>query len=386
MHTVFRRAGTRRGRRLTRLITAMAFVGGAVVIATGSASASHITLPSSGSFLYMDSEQGDYIGGGIEHLYTEADTAINGSLSYDGNQFNASAIQPNYVHWWYVNFAAPSGLQLAVGTYESAVRWPFQSGSTPGLSIYGDGRGCNTLTGRFVVNELSRAPTGELLVFDADFEQHCEGGPASLRGRLRVEYPPPPPDVTAPSLNVPADITTEAPSGADGVYLGYSAWATDDRDPNPDFGCAPASGSFFGVGTSTVNCRATDDSGNTASGSFRVIVLPYLQMSIRLDSTGSVDSKTKAATLSGAVSCSRPLEVTVTGMLQQLFARRVVVNGSFSKSVSCTGPDTSFSVSVAGSNGVFVAGTATAGADAYGCELSCHSAGVAPMAVKLRGH
>ena len=61
------------------------------------------------------------------------------------------------------------------GSYTGALRYPFNDGA-PGLSVSGDGRGCNTLTGQFDVTEISQASTGELLVFDATFEQHCEGG------------------------------------------------------------------------------------------------------------------------------------------------------------------------------------------------------------------
>jgi hypothetical protein len=184
-----------------------------LIAASGSASAatSSISLPSSGSFLYLNSEPGDYIGGGVEQLYTAADTSISGSLPVGGDHFYGSAIQGNFVDWWYVNIAAPPGVPLAVGAYEGAVRAAFRPPGNPGLDVYGNGRGCNTVTGRFDVLEIERAPGGELLAFDAEFEQHCEGGPAALFGRIRIENEPPPPDVTPPTLYLPGDITVEAP-------------------------------------------------------------------------------------------------------------------------------------------------------------------------------
>jgi hypothetical protein len=36
--------------------------------------------------------------------------------------------------------------------------------------------------------------------------------------------------------------------------------------------CSPASGSTFAIGTTTVNCSGSDDHGNTASGSFTIII------------------------------------------------------------------------------------------------------------------
>jgi hypothetical protein len=368
---------------VTRLGAALVLVSVAGIIATGSASASHITLPSSGSFLYMDSEPGDYIGGAVEQLYTEADTSINGSLSLDGNSFGASAIQANYTHWWYANFAAPAGQPLAIGAYENAVRWPFQSPAEPGLSIYGDGRGCNTLSGRFVVNELSRAPTGELIVFDVDFEQHCEGGPAALRGRLRVEYPPPPPDETAPTLYLPGNMTVEA-ADSQSTPVWYSAYAIDDRDPSPSFSCSPASGASFPVGTTTVSCSATDHSSNTAAGSFDITVLPLLTLSVAFDSVGSLNQKTNEVTVAGTMSCSRAIDVDMYGQLEQLFANRVIISGPFSARVACAGRATRFAISVRGTNGAFNAGAATARWSFSGCELSCHS-GSGASSLRLKG-
>lgn len=80
-------------------------------------------------------------------------------------------------------------------------------------------------------------------------------------------------DTIAPSLQgVPGDIevTTDAIGGALATWA--SPTATDVVDAAPDVTCLPASGSAFAVGTTTVRCRATDASGNTASASFDVRV------------------------------------------------------------------------------------------------------------------
>jgi hypothetical protein len=379
--------GTRRLRRWIPLHALAALVVALFVVAPAEASVTlppgSIPVPTSGSFLYMNSEPGDYIGQGIEQLYTSADSSITGQLSSDGNLFSVSVIQGAYDHWWYVYLGAPAGQQLAVGSYENAERWPFNSYGTPALSVDGDGRGCNTLTGRFDVTDLQRAPTGELLVFDATFEQHCEGGTPALYGRIRVENPPPPPDTTPPTLTLPGDMTVEAPDNT-GTNVDYYAYANDDRDPNPSFSCAPASGSFFPVGTTTVNCRAEDESGNVATGSFLVHVVPPLQFGLAVTKTGSVNTKTGVATISGTLTCSREIYVDLSGTVKQLFAKRVYITGSFYLNVDCKAPSTKWSVSVTGDNGRFGAGAVTAAVNAYGCELSCHS-GSATETVRLTG-
>jgi HYR domain len=341
-----------------------------------------IPVPSSGTFLYMNSEPGDFIGQGIEQLYTSDDSTINGSLPQGGGLFSASVIQGNFDHFWFVEIAAPPGEPLVEGSYTGALRFPFND-DAPGLSVSGDGRGCNTLTGQFDVDEISHASTGELLVFDATFEQHCEGGDPALFGRIRIENPPPPPDVTPPTLNLPGDISVEAPD-ASGTNVDYSVTASDDRDPNPTVSCSPSSGSFFPVGTTTVECQATDASGNVATGSFLVQVFAPLELDLTVNSRGSVSARTGTATISGTVTCSRPISVDLSGTLQQQFARRVTISGTFSTHVDCTAPSTSWSTSVTGDNGRFGAGSANVTVNASGCELSCHSASVAST-IRLTG-
>jgi hypothetical protein len=341
-----------------------------------------IPVPTSGTFLYMNSEPGDYIGQGVEQLYTSDDSTIQGSFSQDGGGFFASVIQGNYDHWWYVDLAAAPGEPFVEGSYTGALRYPFNDGA-PGLSVSGDGRGCNTLTGQFDVNEIARASTGELLVFDATFEQHCEGGDPALFGRLRIENPPPPPDETPPTLNLPGEITVEG-TDTSGTNVSYSATASDDRDPNPTVTCTPSSGSFFPVGTTTVDCQATDASGNVATGSFLVHVYAPLQMGVTVNGQGMVNTKTGVVTISGTVTCSRAIPVNLSGTLKQLFARRVTVSGTFSTQVDCAAPSTGWSATVTGDNGRFGAGSADVAVNAYGCELSCHSASVAST-IRLRG-
>jgi hypothetical protein len=373
--------------RLRGLVTA--FVSVAIVLGSAPTAEAAVTLPpgsiavpSSGTFLYMNSEPGDYIGQGIEQLYTSDDSTIHGSFSEDGGGFFASVIQGNYDHWWYVDIAAPPGEPLVEGSYTGALRYPFND-SAPGLDVSGDGRGCNTLTGQFDVNEISHASTGELLVFDATFEQHCEGADPALYGRIRIENPPPPPDVTPPTLHLPDDITVEA-TDASGTNVTYSVTATDDRDPNPTVTCTPSSGSFFPVGTTTVNCQATDASGNVATGSFVVHVYAPLRLAVTVNSQGMVSSQTGVARISGTVTCSRAISVDLSGTLKQLFAKRVTVSGTFSTHVDCTAPSTGWSASVTGDNGRFGAGSADVTVNAFGCELSCHSASVAST-IRLTG-
>jgi hypothetical protein len=89
-----------------------------------------------------------------------------------------------------------------------------------------------------------------------------------------------PSDVTAPTLTLPADITVNAtsPSGANVTYSPPVS-ATDPDDGVASLTCIaplPATttltGGSFPIGTTTVNCSATDTNHNTATGHFQVQV------------------------------------------------------------------------------------------------------------------
>ncbi len=80
-------------------------------------------------------------------------------------------------------------------------------------------------------------------------------------------------DTTPPTVgNTPADKTVEA-STAGGAAVTFSTpTATDTVDGSVTPTCTPASNSVFPVGTTTVNCTATDAHNNSATKSFHVTV------------------------------------------------------------------------------------------------------------------
>lgn len=79
-------------------------------------------------------------------------------------------------------------------------------------------------------------------------------------------------DTTPPALTVPTTITREA-TGHSGAQVSFSPTAQDIVDEDVDIACTPASGSTFALGTHVVNCLASDDHANVATGSFAVNVV-----------------------------------------------------------------------------------------------------------------
>jgi hypothetical protein len=171
--------------------SAPALTGEIVVVASSPTPGPPPPAPSS-TQLSMVSDSGDYIGGGQTRTYTAANVRFvvairNGSSEVEvqlipfGSPFTA----------WTLTFAAPAGQALSTRTYTGATRYPFQSAAAAGLSVYGEGRGCNTLTGFFVVHEFVPGPSGGFARFRVTFEQHCEGLSAALRGDLMIIGEPP---------------------------------------------------------------------------------------------------------------------------------------------------------------------------------------------------
>jgi hypothetical protein len=134
--------------------------------------------------LSMTSDAGDYIGQGQTYLYTPADGTFDAQVG-DDNSVRFFFNTATFSHWWGLEFAAANAAQLTLGSYPNAVRYPFQPAGVPGLSVSGDGRGCNTLTGSFQVLQVVYGPGNTLAAFHATFEQHCEGATPALRGEIR---------------------------------------------------------------------------------------------------------------------------------------------------------------------------------------------------------
>lgn len=77
---------------------------------------------------------------------------------------------------------------------------------------------------------------------------------------------------TAPELTLSPSLTTYATSAA-GAQVSYTVTAADPQQGNIPPVCTPASNTIFAIGTTTVECTATDAHGLTDTGSFTVTVL-----------------------------------------------------------------------------------------------------------------
>ncbi|SET92494.1 hypothetical protein [Stigmatella erecta] len=130
-----------------------------------------------------------------DYIHPGADVILNGtwsthvysSTSRDFVRIHVTPTLASQGLWWDVEFSTRAlGTPLAVGTYPHAQRAAFAAPGYPGLSVSGDGRGCNTLAGEFQIHDIVWDSVG-LLKLSASFLQRCEAGNAVLRGMVAYE-------------------------------------------------------------------------------------------------------------------------------------------------------------------------------------------------------
>ena len=171
--------------------------------------------PASGNYVYLESQAGDYIGAGLTYTYTQA-TAIL-TVAATGGHLSVGVKGDES---WSGDFQTMNSVsQLLPGYYGSLERYPFHNPVRGGLNWSGQGRGCNTLDGWFVVDAVTYSGS-TLTAIDLRFEQHCEGGAPALHGQIHWDAG----DTTAPPgpVTPPAGLWTPTgatPASGNYVYL-----------------------------------------------------------------------------------------------------------------------------------------------------------------------
>ena len=139
--------------------------------------------------LTMNSQAGDFIGQGKTYNFTPTNSTITSGILRDGVIISGVEIHVTAPgESWTLDFAAPSPGWLVPGTYTGATRYPFQAAGVPGLDVSGDGRGANTLTGQFTVNQAVFDASGNLVSFAASFVQYGDGSTAALTGQVDFNF------------------------------------------------------------------------------------------------------------------------------------------------------------------------------------------------------
>ena len=202
--------------------------------------------PATGNYVYLQSDAGDFIGAGATNTYTQANAVLSTTLS--GTHLSVGVAGNDN---WTGDFQGMNSItQLQPGYYAGLERYPFNNPVTGGLSWGGDGRGCNTLTGWFAIDDIT-VTAGTVTAVDLRFEQHCEGGAAALHGQIHWVAG----DTTAPAgpqNPAPASLW-RAPAGATPASGNYVYLQSD-------------SGDYIGAGSTNTYTQANATLTTTLSG------------------------------------------------------------------------------------------------------------------------
>ena len=208
------------------------------------------SVPESGDYVYLDSDPGDWVGAGDEYLYTEDNAELSASAGGGLLSVNVGGDD-----WWYGKFKAMAGLtELEPGYYPSLERYPFHNPARGGLDWYGQGRGSNTLTGWFAVDDV-KYTDGVLKSVDLRFELHSEGGAPALHGAVHWAVFEP--------AHITGTVTNTQHAGLAGVSVAAYKAGRDGDWRYIDDATTDASGTYDigGLRTGTYRVRFIDGSG-----------------------------------------------------------------------------------------------------------------------------
>jgi hypothetical protein len=131
------------------------------------------STPQKGNFIYLNSEPGDYVGGGQNYTYTPLNSllAVTESLGLLAVTVQASVD-------WIGDVAVATPLER--GYYGGMEGYPYNNVSVGGLYWQGNGHGCNGLLGWCSIDDVTYQ-NGILTFISLRFEQRCQTQKAALR-------------------------------------------------------------------------------------------------------------------------------------------------------------------------------------------------------------
>jgi hypothetical protein len=175
--------------------------------------------------LQMDSEPGDWVGGGRKRTLT----ALDGLVRADHFFYPSIDLRPHVnlqlngdEQQWSLILASPRCADLVPGAYEGATAFPWEAPLAPGIEVMFNRRWCEGRSeGRFVIHDVHYGPYHEIYRFVADFEQRCTNAPGALRGSVSFTSLRPTP-TPAPPTPTPADYSSLAALNSElGDFIGH---------------------------------------------------------------------------------------------------------------------------------------------------------------------
>lgn len=181
------------------------------------------------TFVMLDSEEGHVVGRGLVQRFTPSDGIFTATHEFRftikrENGIRIRFVETGAVSSWNFHFAAPGTTLLGPGIFEEAADLNLRSPKAPGLGVGGEGRGCASVNGRFVVFDARYDSGGNVVSFAADFEHRCGRNHPALFGVVRFNSDVPIGDQDGDGVidikdNCPADRNPQQ-EDADGDHIG----------------------------------------------------------------------------------------------------------------------------------------------------------------------
>jgi hypothetical protein len=130
-----------------------------------------------GNVLYLE---------GNDYIYTGTLTVTaagwDGTGAPDRVRVTATPTDPQQGSSWELRFETKQlGIAMTPSVYEDVQNTPYAQPGHPGMSVFGAGHACNTVTGSFQVHDYTYAPaTNAVQSVTVSFEQHCEGSTTTM--------------------------------------------------------------------------------------------------------------------------------------------------------------------------------------------------------------
>jgi hypothetical protein len=234
-----------------------------------------IAAPAAANTASLFASPGEFVTGGIPHVYDDTNSAISLSgtsadvtMHIAGNDGSSFALE----------FAGKPGSALQPGVYKNVERAALRTANRPGLDVTGNGHGCSTVSGSFEVEDISSDAFGQVERLKVLYEFHCDGLPPAIFGEVRYGEPD---GITPTELRWPASqfgqptaragVALVSSSGLSLTSAAISGSAADDfrvSFPGCTGSCPPVTG--VGVefqprstGTRSATLHLTDSAGGT---------------------------------------------------------------------------------------------------------------------------
>lgn len=175
------------------------------------------------------------------------------------------------------------------------------------------------------------------------------------------------------TLTLSSDTSVLVDATGSDYSVGVNVFA-GSADSNNLVTCVEGAAAFDGAAGTTYYLMFADIDGVATNGGALHVVIdvapPPLEVSLTVDSTGKVNHKTGEATISGTITCSRTADFSEIDVRLRQAIGRFTIHGFGADGPECGPTPTNWFVSIAGDNGKFGAGKATADVSAFACDAT----------------